>query len=80
MNLIPSGTMFYPRVNQLDLRLAKILKFGRTRTQISLDCYNCTNTSTPLTFNMTFVPGGQWLTPTSVMVARFLKIGAQVDF
>jgi hypothetical protein len=80
VNLVPSGTMFAPRVNQFDIRLAKILKFGRTRTQISLDCYNCTNNDTPLSFNQTYVPGGQWLTPTSVMVARFFKIGAQFDF
>ena len=80
VNLIPSGTLFYPRINQLDLRVAKILKFGRTRTQISVDCYNCTNNNTGITFNQTFVPGGQWLTPTSVMVARFIKVGAQFDF
>jgi hypothetical protein len=80
VNLIPSGTVFQPRVNQFDLRLAKILRYGRTRTQVTLDCYNCTNTDTALTFNQTFVPGGQWQTPTSVMVARFFKVGAQFDF
>jgi len=80
VNLIAPGTVFGDRVNQLDVRVAKILKFRRTRTQISLDCYNCTNADTPLTFNQTFVPGGQWLTPTSIIVARFLKVGAQVDF
>jgi carboxypeptidase family protein len=80
VNLIPSGTMFNPRVNQFDFRVAKILRFGKTRTQLSLDCYNCTNTDTALTFNQTFVPGGQWQVPTSVIVARFFKIGAQFDF
>jgi hypothetical protein len=80
VNLIPSGTVFNPRVNQFDFRLSKILRFGRTRTQVSIDCYNCTNTDTGLTFNQTFVPGGQWQVPTSVMVARFIKIGGQFDF
>jgi hypothetical protein len=75
-----TGTVFSDRVNQFDFRVAKNLKFQRTRTQIMLDVYNLTNADTPLTYNQTFVPGGQWLTPTSVIVARFAKIGVQFDF
>ena len=80
MNIVQPGTVFADRVNQFDFRVAKILKFGRTRTQIMLDVYNLTNADTPLTYNQTYVPGGQWLTPTSVITARFVKIGAQLDF
>ena len=60
--------------------IAKILRFGRTRTQLGVDLYNATNTDTPLTYNQTFVPGGSWLTPTSIMTARFVKLGVQFDF
>src|SRR5262249_40986271 len=60
INLIPPVTFYGDRNNQLDFRFAKILKFGRTRTQIGLDLYNATNTDVPLTFNNTYVPGGAW--------------------
>jgi hypothetical protein len=33
-----------------------------------------------LSYNNTFVPGGQWLTPTAIQPARYLKVSAQVDF
>jgi hypothetical protein len=80
VNIVQPGTVFAERVNQVDFRVAKILKYGRTRTQIMFDLYNLTNADTPLTYNQTYNPTGQWLTPTSVLTARFFKIGAQVDF
>jgi len=80
VNLVEPGTLYGDRINQLDLRIAKILTFGHTRTQIALDLYNAMNTDTPTTYNQTFVPRGQWLTPTSVLTARFAKIGVQFDF
>ena len=33
-----------------------------------------------LSYNQAFVPNGQWLTPTSVILPRFLKFSFQVDF
>ena len=43
VNLIEPGTLYGDRVNQFDLRLAKILRFGRTRTNVGLDVYNVFN-------------------------------------
>jgi hypothetical protein len=80
VNIVQPGTVFAERVNQFDFRVAKILKYGRTRTQIMFDLYNLTNANTPLTYNQTYNPTGQWLTPTSILTARFVKIGAQFDF
>jgi hypothetical protein len=80
VNLIQPGTLFADRINQVDFRISKILKFGRTRAQVGVDVYNALNTDVPLTYNQTFVPGGPWLTPTSVMTARFVKVGIQLDF
>jgi carboxypeptidase family protein len=80
VNLVQPGTLYGDRINQLDLRFAKIFRIRRTRTQLAVDVYNTTNTDVPLTYNQTFVPGGQWLTPNSVLTARFVKVGAQVDF
>jgi hypothetical protein len=83
VNLVEPGTLYGDRVNQIDLRFAKILRFGRTRTNVGLDIYNITNSAAVLTYNETYVPGqavGGWLTPTSVLQARFVKFSAQFDF
>jgi len=86
VNLVEPGTLYGDRVNQLDLRFTKLLKFGRTRTRISLDMYNSLNSAPVLTYNNTFNPNvaagatGAWLTPTSVLSARVMKIGASMDF
>ena len=86
VNLIQPGTLYGDRVNEIDLRVAKILKFGRTRTNVGLDLYNLFNRAPVLTYNQAFVlpsaanPTGSWLTPTSVLTPRFVKISAQFDF
>src|SRR5262245_32800344 len=36
VNLIEPGTLYGDRVNELDLRFAKILRFGRTRTNVGV--------------------------------------------
>jgi hypothetical protein len=86
VNLIEPGTLYGDRVNQFDLRFAKILRFGRTRTNVGFDVYNIANSAPVLTYNQTFVlpsatnPTGSWLTPTSVLQPRFVKFSAQIDF
>jgi hypothetical protein len=80
VNLIEPGTLYGARRNVLDFRVSKILRYGRTRTQVGLDVYNLTNTDVVLTYNNGFVPGGAWLTPTTIVPARYIKVGAQVDF
>ena len=81
VNLVTPGTLYGDRVNELDLRVSKILKFGRTRTKISLDLYNALNANPVLTYNQTYSPTATtWLNPTSVLAARVIKIGASLDF
>jgi hypothetical protein len=81
VNLIAPGSLYGDRVNELDLRFSKILKFGNTRTRISADLYNALNSAAVLTYNNTYSPTATtWLTPTSVLAARVVKIGASIDF
>jgi hypothetical protein len=80
VNLVTPGTLYGDRVNELDVRIAKVLKFGRTKTLIGVDVYNLLNSNAVLSYNQAFISGGPWLTPTSVMSARFAKISAQFDF
>jgi hypothetical protein len=80
INLVQPGEVWGDRVNEVDLRVGKVLRFGRTRTTVGLDIFNLMNSDTVLTFNQTFVPGGTWLAPLSVLTPRFVKIGAQIEF
>jgi len=68
------------RVNQIDIRVGKIVKFARLRTQFSVDFYNALNSSAIQTYNQNFIAGGAWLTPTLILPARFAKLTAQIDF
>ncbi len=85
INMVAPGQVWGDRVNEIDLRLAKILKFGRTRTNIGIDIFNLINSNAVLTYNQTFSPtvttgAGAWLAPQSVLTPRFVKISAQIDF
>jgi hypothetical protein len=80
VNLLKPNDMFYDRVNQLDFRIGKLLRFGSQRANVSLDLYNALNFDTVLAYNQNFVPGGNWLVPTSVLTARTAKITVQYDF
>jgi hypothetical protein len=80
VNLLAPATMWGARRNNIDLRLAKILRFGSTRTQVGVDVFNVLNADTVTNYNFGFVPGGSWLTPTAIVPARYARISAQFDF
>ena len=85
MNLVEPGTLYGDRVNEFDLRLAKILRFGRTRTNVGFDLYNLLNSAPVLSYNQAFSPASRparatWLAPTGVLQPRFWKFSVQVDF
>jgi hypothetical protein len=72
-----AGALYGDRVNQVDLRVGKIFRFGQRRTAVNLDVYNVLNSSAVLTESSAY---GTFRVPQIVMVGRFVKIGAQVDF
>ena len=81
VNLVQPGTLYSDRRTNLDFRVAKIFRYGRTRTQVGLDVFNVTNTDAVTSFNQTFSPTStSWLTPTTIQPARYIKLNAQVDF
>jgi hypothetical protein len=71
------GEYYGERLNQFDLRLGKILRVHRTKTVVNLDVYNVFNAITILTVNNAYAA---WQRPTSILLARFLKVSAQFDF
>ena len=80
VNLLEPGAKWSDRVNEVDLRVAKIVKFRRTRTNVGVDIYNLFNSAAVLTYNQSFIPGGRWLAPTTVMTSRFAKVSASIEF
>ena len=66
--------MYGERLNQVDLRFAKIFKNRRTRTALSLDLFNAFNRNTVLTVNNNFA---SWLQPQGILQARLTKISVQ---
>jgi hypothetical protein len=78
LNIVEPGTVYGDRLNAVDLRFGKILKYGRTRTQLNLDVYNLFNSNTTEVYQRNYGP--TYLDPLSIMSARFFKIGGQFDF
>jgi len=85
VNLVEPGTLYGDRVNEFDIRIAKILRFGRTRTNVGFDLYNILNSSPILSYQQAYSPtiltgSGAWQAPTGVLQPRFWKFSVQVDF
>jgi hypothetical protein len=72
------GTTYGDRLNQVDFRVGKLLRYNRYKAMVSVDFYNALNVSTVLTQNNTF--GAAWQQPTAIMPARFAKVTLQFDF
>jgi hypothetical protein len=81
VDLLGPNALFEPRRNNIDFRVAKILRYGRTRAQVGVDIYNALNsdyvTSRTQTFSTTST---SWLRPTGITPARYARISAQFDF
>jgi carboxypeptidase family protein len=78
VNLVEPGTMYGERLNQLDLRVGKILRFGGSfRATLNFDVYNALNADTVLVLNNAYAT---WQRPQTILLARFAKLGLQLDF
>ena len=58
VNLIEPNTLFGDRVNEINLRFAKVLRFGGTRSNVGVDLYNAFNAAPVLSYNQTFIADG----------------------
>jgi len=83
LNLLEPGKQYGARLNAVDLRFGKIFKYGKTRTQVTLDVYNLFNSNTTEVYQYSYsAPSATstYLNPLSIMSARFFKITGQFDF
>ena len=80
-NLTVPGQLYGPRVNAVDMRFGKNLRFGRTRANVGIDLYNLTNSNVGTVFNQGFgTDGATWLRPTQVLNPRFARFNVTFDF
>jgi hypothetical protein len=82
INLAQPGTVYGDRAYQLDLRVGKVLKYGRLRTSINADLFNMLNASAVVSENTTYSTADAtlWRRPLAIMPGRLVKLSAQVDF
>jgi len=79
--LQPLSQYFDYRINQLDVRMSKIIRSGGRKLQLNFDIYNAMNGSYALWTNNNYgTNGATWQRPTSTFDARLVKFGAQFDF
>ena len=74
---VPLGE-YVEHIQQLDIGFSKILRFGRTRSTLSLDLANALNANFSQAITQAY--GARWLFPVSIMDGRLVKLSAQFDF
>jgi hypothetical protein len=83
VDLLLPGSIYGDRISVLDMRFAKVLRFGRSRINVGMDLYNLFNVNTPTTYETVYDPatnGARWLQPTAVLLPRFMRFNIQLDF
>jgi hypothetical protein len=75
------------RRTQIDLRVAKIFRFGTRRLDIGVDAENLLNTNYTTTYDNTYqysvgntAAGGTWNNPTAIYTPRFVRLNFTVSF
>jgi hypothetical protein len=72
------GAEYGERLNQVDLRVGKLLRAGKIRATVNMDVFNVFNGNAVTAENASFPAA--FRRPTQIMLARFVKISAQFDF
>jgi len=78
VRLIQPGTKFLPRLNQLDLRLGKVLDVGKVRLRPQFDIYNATNSNAILDVGETVGPNLDRV--NQILPGRVFGFSVRADF
>ena len=84
-NIVKPGALYGDRLNGLDLRFGKILRYGRTKTLVAVDIFNVTNSNTTDVYQTAYSPtllspAATYLNPLSITSARFARFSVTIDF
>jgi hypothetical protein len=80
VNLVPTGTTFTERINQLDLKVAKNFKVRTVTISPAFEVFNLNNSDAIITYVSTNVLSASFLKPNSIMQPRMVGVGAQVKW
>ena len=89
INLIDNDHRLYSgeRRTQVDMRFAKVFRFGSKRADIGVDLANLLNTNYATTWDNTYqysigntANGGTWDNPTAIFAPRFVRLNFTFDF
>jgi len=75
------------RRTQIDMRFAKVIRLGRTRSDVGIDLNNLLNTNYATGYTSTYtysanntLQGGTWGAPTSIYTPRFVRFNYTLNF
>jgi hypothetical protein len=78
VNLIAPGALYGDRIRQLDVSMKKLIRVADRRLTVGVDLYNLMNNNVTLAFSPTFSPTSTgWLTPTTYMNPRVVRLNAE---
>jgi hypothetical protein len=81
--------LYGPRINQLDMRFAKILRFRNMRANVGIDVINLLNTNAATAYTSTYAyntgtaataNGGSWYQPSTILQPRYARFSMNLDF
>jgi hypothetical protein len=84
--LLDAGNRLYAdsRRNQIDMRFAKIFRFGSRRADVGVDLYNLLNvnyaTAYETQYSFTAANGGTWNNPTTILAPRFVRLNFTLNY
>ena len=78
LDLLAPGSLYGDRIYQVDLRLFKTVRVGRTRVRPMISVYNLLNAGPVLRYDSRY--GASWPAPLALLTARFADVGVHLDF
>jgi hypothetical protein len=75
--LVPGGTEFFDRINQLDFSLAKSFNFGSRRLQLQADLFNSLNANPVLGVRSVNFGTAAYNQVNSILNPRIMRLGVQ---
>jgi len=78
VNLVPPGSKYLHRWNQLDLSVRRVFTFGKVRLDGALEIFNALNSNVVLSENQNF--GSALGQPQAVLQGRLLRVSSQIKF
>jgi hypothetical protein len=84
VNLLNPGQLYaLERVSLVDMRFAKIFRFGERRADVGIDLYNLFNSNVTTAYQQTYeqrTNGAAWLTPTGIAAPRLARFHVTLSF